>query len=100
MANNISTKDTVKEYLNKSETTLVDVRTVGEYNQDKIDRANNIPLDQLPDKFEEKYPDKEAPYVLHCRSGGRSGKALDLLKERGYTNMINGGGINDVRAAM
>jgi len=34
----------------------------------------------------------DAPLVLHCRSGGRVAKAEALLRDAGYTDVLNGGG--------
>ncbi len=39
--------------------------------------------------------DKQTPYLLHCRSGGRSTKALATLKQLGFRNIIHlDGGIS------
>jgi len=39
---------------------------------------------------------KDQKIILYCRSGKRAGKALIVLKEEGYTNVINAGGIEDI----
>ena len=33
--------------------------------------------------------DRSAPYIVHCRSGGRSTKALSTLEELGFTNVTH-----------
>ena len=39
--------------------------------------------------------DKQTPYLLHCRSGGRSTKALATLKQLGFSNVTHlDGGIS------
>jgi len=48
----------------------------------------------LPNRFHEldKYKGKEI--VVHCKSGVRSGKAINFLKQQGYSNLVNvAGGI-------
>jgi adenylyltransferase/sulfurtransferase len=46
-----------------------------------------IPLRELPDRAGELDPASEV--VLYCRSGGRSGKALLQLRERGFEHLWN-----------
>jgi phage shock protein E len=36
---------------------------------------------------------KETPLLLYCQSGMRSGHACTLIKQLGYTQVSNGGGI-------
>ncbi len=56
---------------------LVDVRTKPEHKATRIKGAVNIPLDEL-EKNKAKLENYETIF-LHCRSGGRSGKACQLL---------------------
>ena len=66
---------------------LIDVREVHEYQICKIPYAKLIPLGELPKRLNELDPQKE--YVMHCKSGVRSGKATDLLKQSGFTRVRN-----------
>jgi rhodanese-related sulfurtransferase len=66
--------------------TLVDVRTPGEFAAGHIDGAMNIPVDVLGGRSRE-LPDKDAPIVVYCRSGARSGRAAKILSSNGYTNV-------------
>lgn len=66
---------------------LVDVREPHEYQIAKISAARLIPLGQLPMRFSE-LP-KDAKIVCHCKSGMRSAKAVDLLKQNGYSSVRN-----------
>jgi adenylyltransferase/sulfurtransferase len=66
---------------------LIDVREVHEYQICKIPYAKLIPLGELPKRLNELDPGKE--YVMHCKSGVRSGKATDLLKQSGFTRVRN-----------
>ena len=44
--------------------------------------------------------DKETTWLVHCKSGVRSGKTLPLMKKLGFKSIIHmDGGINDWRAA-
>lgn len=74
---------------------LIDVRTKEEYAQGHLPKAKNIPMDE-----KEKIlglAKKEDPIILYCRSGHRSGIVQQYLKEQGYTNVENAGGILDYK---
>ena len=70
---------------------LLDVRTVEEWNQEHIDGAVLIPLDQLSGRINELPADQDV--LIICRSGNRSGQARDLLRAAGLkrTTSISGG---------
>ncbi|MDX2268881.1 MAG: molybdopterin-synthase adenylyltransferase MoeB [Bryobacter sp.] len=66
---------------------LLDVREPHEYQIASIPKAQLIPLGTLPNRLTE-LP-KDARIVCHCKSGMRSAKAVDLLKQSGFTNVAN-----------
>ena len=72
---------------------ILDVRTPQEFEKVHINRAINI--DYLSETFKDKLGelDKKNTYVIHCRSGGRSTKALKLMDELGFEEVYNMGGI-------
>ncbi|MBV9303793.1 MAG: molybdopterin-synthase adenylyltransferase MoeB [Acidobacteriaceae bacterium] len=67
--------------------TLIDVREPHEYQIARIPGAVLIPLGELPKHLGELDPESEI--VAHCKSGGRSQKAVDLLKQNGFRNVRN-----------
>jgi sulfur-carrier protein adenylyltransferase/sulfurtransferase len=72
---------------------LLDVREPHEYQIARIEGATLIPLGQLPARLGEL--DKNAEIVAHCKMGGRSQQAVDLMKQQGFSNVRNmTGGIN------
>jgi phage shock protein E len=75
---------------------LVDVRTPEEFAEGHLDGAVNISLQTLGERLSEIPTD--VPVVLYCRTGNRSGQALDLLNAAGYSNAVNLGGIVDWQA--
>ncbi len=86
----ISAKE-VQQYIeNGEELNLIDVRDVDEVQAGHIPGITHIPLGLLEFRVHEL--DKNKPYILICRSGGRSGKAAQYLQDYGYdvTNMIGG----------
>jgi len=72
---------------------LVDVRTPEEFAAGHIKGALNIPLGELPQRASE-LGRKSTPIVLYCRSGARSGRALELLKQRGFRQAQNLGAMS------
>lgn len=80
----------VEELRNEKKTYILDVRTIEEYNLSHIDRAINIPLDELRENL--KKLDKSKEIVVHCHSGSRSYLACRILKQKGYNvkNLIGG----------
>lgn len=78
----------LKEKLDKQEDfQLIDVREKKEYDFCNIN-GELIPLNKVPDNVAKIAKDK--PVIVHCRSGKRSGNAIDYLeKNHGYTNLYN-----------
>ena len=73
---------------------IVDVRTVGEYNDGHIKSSLNIPVDKLKNKVAE-LKKKNKPVITCCRSGARSSMAKDILTSAGIT-AYNGGPWNSL----
>jgi molybdopterin/thiamine biosynthesis adenylyltransferase/rhodanese-related sulfurtransferase/molybdopterin converting factor small subunit len=72
---------------------LVDVRNPDEFAICAIDGSVKLPLPDLSQRYKE-LP-KNKLIVLHCKSGGRSMRALKFLRQQGYTKLKNvAGGIN------
>ena len=66
---------------------LLDVREPHEYQIARIPGSILIPLGDLPKRLNEL--DKNADIVAQCKSGGRSQKAVDLLKQNGFQHVRN-----------
>lgn len=73
---------------------LVDVRTPEEYRDGHVPGSINVPLQQIED-IELEVAEKNTPLYVYCRSGARSRQAAALLKEMGYEDVHNIGGILD-----
>jgi phage shock protein E len=74
---------------------IVDVRTTAEFKDGSYPGAVNIPLPLLPVRMNELEP-KDKPIVLFCASGARSARGAFLLKQAGFTDVVNGGGLDDM----
>ena len=86
----LSVEDVQRMMTEQQPVHLIDVREVDEVESGKIPGALNIPLGLLEFKLQDL--SKETPYILVCRSGGRSGRATQLLETHGYQamNMVGG----------
>ena len=73
---------------------ILDVRTAGEYAEGHIPGAVNLPLDQIGSGDIASLPEKDQLVMVYCRSGNRSAAASKKLVEKGYTRVIDFGGIN------
>ena len=84
----------VEQYRTTSGAILLDVRTQEEYAEGHIPGGQNLPLQNI-DKATIIIDNKDTPLFVHCLSGGRSRQAASVLKQMGYTNVTNIGGIAD-----
>ncbi len=66
---------------------LLDVREPHEYQIARIPGSKLIPLGELSKHLNEL--DRDADIVAHCKTGGRSQKAVDLLKANGFKHVRN-----------
>ena len=70
--------------------TLLDTRTVGEYQRGHIEGFYNIPVDELRERLDEVDPGK--PVYVICQSGLRSYIASRILEGNGFTAYNFSGG--------
>ncbi len=79
---------------------LIDVREPMELEMDgNIENAQNIPLGEIEDRKQE-ILNLSGTKIFFCRSGNRSGKAVDYFKSEGMTDVYNGGGYNEMKETL
>jgi phage shock protein E len=71
--------------------TLIDVRSKSEFANGHATNAISIPLDCLQSAIPTL---PVTALVLHCKSGGRSMMAVNMIKKSGRTDVYNLGGIS------
>lgn len=78
-----------------NDTRIYDVRTEEEFTASHVKTAILFPV---TDMQAGKFPDvpKDTPIALYCRTGHRAGQALELMKQAGFTNVKNIGGLSDL----
>jgi phage shock protein E len=90
-------KDSVKETTTGDSMTIwIDVRTAEEFAQGHIPGSINIPYEIIGGEIAGITRDVDKDIRVYCRSGRRSGVAMDTLRGMGYENVINEGGYEDL----
>jgi phage shock protein E len=72
----------------KSAPWILDVRSSKEYANAHIPFANLISVDELNQKLDRLPDEKNELILLYCQSGHRAHSALQILKNAGYTNLV------------
>lgn len=86
---------TIKEIIKNPAVRFVDVRSEQEFKSGHYPEAINIPLQEIQVKANE-LKQLNVPIVLYCRSGARSYNALQILKQLGFSDVYNAGGLEDL----
>lgn len=81
------TAATLAEIKEREDVFVIDVREQWEYDEKHIPGVTLIPLGTIPDNMSLIPADKTV--ILTCRSGNRSGQAVDFLRAQGFTNVHN-----------
>ena len=80
---------------------MLDVRTPDEFAEDHLANATNIPVDQVATRLSEVDclvdGDKARAVVVYCAAGSRAARAKQVLDGAGYSHVVNGGGLDDLR---
>ena len=72
---------------------LLDVREEEDYHAGHIPGSTFVSLQAIPTPVLQTVSDKTTPLFVYCYRGNRSRYAVSILKEAGYTNVTNIGGI-------
>lgn len=83
------TGDQVAAMLSDTNVVMLDVRTPMELRAGKI--GNAVHIDYMAGGFEEQIAnlDPSKTYVVYCHSAGRSPKAFDIMKKKGFENVLH-----------
>ena len=80
--------------LNQPGTIVLDVRTPAEYASGHLPQAQNIDIEGSDFATRIATLDKNATYAVYCRSGNRSGVALEQMTAADFTHIYDlAGGI-------
>ncbi len=90
MTEKITAADAIR-LLDTGKAVAVDVREPDEYAVGHIPGAKLLPLGQVIDRAAEVLPDKNALWLVYCRTGRRSADAVRKLESLGYTRPVRSG---------
>lgn len=93
------TPDQFKNALETEKGILIDVRGASEVEAGYIEGAINHDFNNGDFAKTIESLDKTKTFYLYCRTGGRSGKAADLLVEAGFEKVYNVGGFEELENA-
>ncbi|HXV27436.1 MAG TPA: rhodanese-like domain-containing protein, partial [bacterium] len=85
----ISVEELKEKIEQKQDFFLLDVREPFEYEISKIEGATLIPLGQIESRMAELESYRNKEIVAHCKMGGRSRRALEILKAKGFKRLKN-----------
>jgi rhodanese-related sulfurtransferase len=79
----------IQENKDKTDFIIIDVRTAEEHMEGYIE--GSVLIDFRDSKFEIEINklDKEATYLVYCRSGNRSSQATNVMKDLGFQTVYN-----------
>ena len=83
----VSIQEAIELMEQKSDLVILDVRTVAEFEDGHIEGAINVPVDELATRLDELSKDDEL--LVYCRTGNRSGSAVSILSDAGYTKIYH-----------
>lgn len=81
----------IEKYLNRPNTSLIDLRTREEFALCHFEGAQNIPYDELAEY--KQYLSRNMEYILYCERGGSSLMAAKELSQEGFHVYTVVGGI-------
>lgn len=80
----------LKERIGKGEKlNIIDVREDWEHEEANIAGSTLIPLGDILNRLGEIENLKGEEVIVHCKSGGRSGRAKQFLASKGFANVRN-----------
>jgi rhodanese-related sulfurtransferase len=74
---------------------LIDVRTAAEFAEGHVQGARNLDIQNGDFEAALATLDKEASYNVYCRSGNRSAAAVQMMRNAGFTNVVDLGAKED-----
>lgn len=86
---NIDAATALKMIKDKPNVKILDVRTPAEVADGIFQNAMHIDINRSDFKTAINKLDKNDSYIVYCKSGGRSGKAVKIMRAFGFNNSYN-----------
>lgn len=99
-SNGTSIQETVPVTSKNTTATIIDVCTPAEFANGRVEGAVN--MDVQNDSFVASLasPDKNAEYIVYCRSGNRSAAEVQIMAEAGITNVVDLGDLQSAATSL
>ena len=79
---------------------VIDVRTATEFSEGHVKGARNLDIQNGDLEDALSTLDKEAAYSVYCRSGNRSATAVQLMRNAGFTNVVDLGALEEAAQSL
>ena len=79
--------ETAAEIAARDDVQVIDVRTPEEFDEGHLEGATRIGLADADFRDQLDGLDRDANYLVYCRSDNRSGQAVAIMREMGFTNV-------------
>lgn len=80
-------------------TIVIDVRTPAEFDSGHLEGAINIDVQGADFAVRIAELDPAGSYFVYCRSGNRSGQAIERMAALGFSDLTNGGSVESASSA-
>lgn len=85
---------------NNSTATIIDVRTPTEFADGRVEGAVNIDVQSADFEASLANLDKNAEYIVYCRSGNRSAIAVQIMADAGITKVVDLGDLQSAATSL
>ena len=75
--------------INRKDALVLDVRDEGEFNGGHVTHAKHVPEKQLEERMKELDKYKSKPIIVCCGAGRRRGAVADVLRKRGFAEVVS-----------
>jgi phage shock protein E len=79
---------------------VIDVRTASEFAEGHVQGARNLDIQNGDFEKALETLDKDLAYNVYCRSGRRSAAAVEMMRNAGFTNVVDLGASEDAAKAL
>lgn len=95
----VGADDAVALLQERDDLTVIDVRTPAEFADGHLEGAELVDIYEPAFRDEIDGLDRDGSYVLYCRTGNRSGQAAAFMRELGFTEVYDAGGLAELAQA-
>jgi rhodanese-related sulfurtransferase len=99
-ASGTTTQEPVPVMSNNSTATIIDVRTPAEFADGRVEGAVNIDVQSADFEASLANLDKNAEYIVYCRSGNRSAIAVQIMADAGITKVVDLGDLQSAATSL